>query len=239
MSRLVFTFSLLVINIPGFQSLIGQGIQSYLPPVKVIESNSPEPGYFFISSRVLNADTALHFIAIVDNNGTPVYYRRIYLGNGGFRLQKNGYLTYRPNWTGFGYFVLDSSFNRIDTLYMLNYDANQHDFKISQDGHPLFIGNYTRNVDMSQIVQGGNPNASVYELVIQEFDDKGNLVFEWRSWEHFEILDANDNDVNFTSSVIDYIHPNGIEFDSDTSILISSRHLDEITKIDRRSGGII
>jgi len=242
MSRASFIFLLFIIHISGFQISFGQGsesIESYLPPVKVIESNGPEPGYFFISSRVLNTDTALHFVAIVDNYGTPVYYRRIYLGNGGFRLQKNGYLTYRPNWTGFGYFVLDSSYNRIDTLYMLNYDANQHDFKISEDGHALFIGNYYRNVDMSQIVEGGNPDARVVELIIQEFDDMGALIFEWKSWEHFEILDANDNAVSFTSSIIDYVHPNGIEFDSDTSILLSSRHLDEITKIDRRTGDII
>jgi hypothetical protein len=233
--------SVLLIILSGIRNSNGQGsqIESYLPPVKVIESNGPEPGYFFISSRVLNTASAKHFVAIVDNYGTPVYYRRIYLGNGGFRLQKSGYLTYRPNFTGFGYFVLDSSFNRIDTLYMIGYDANQHDFKISQNGHALFIGNYYRSVDMSQIVEGGNPNATAIELVIQEFDSLQNLVFEWRSWEHFDILDANAAAVNFTSSIIDYVHPNGIEFDSDTSILLSSRHLDEITKIDRRTGDII
>ncbi len=241
MNRAVVTFILLIL-LTGIRNLNGQGsgsIESYLPPVKVIESNGPEPGYFFISSRVLNTASAKHFVAIVDNYGTPVYYRRIYLGNGGFRLQKNGYLTYRPNFTGFGYFVLDSSFNRIDTLYMTGYDANQHDFKISQNGHALFIGNYYRSVDMSQVVEGGNPNATAIELVIQEFDSLQNLVFEWRSWEHFDILDANAASVNFTSSIIDYVHPNGIEFDSDTSILLSSRHLDEITKIDRRTGDII
>jgi hypothetical protein len=241
MNRAVLIFVLLIL-FTGIRNLNGQGsgsIESYLPPVKVIESNGPEPGYFFISSRVLNTASAKHFVAIVDNYGTPVYYRRIYLGNGGFRLQKNGYLTYRPNFTGFGYFVLDSSFNRIDTLYMTGYDANQHDFKISRNGHALFIGNYYRSVDMSQIVEGGNPNATAIEAIIQEFDSLQNLVFEWRSWEHFDILDANAASVNFTSSIIDYVHPNGIEFDSDTSILLSSRHLDEITKINRRTGDII
>jgi hypothetical protein len=214
-------------------------IESYLPPVKVIESNSPEPGYFFISSRVLNDPGAYHFVAIVDNYGTPIYYKRNYIGNGGFRLQKNGYLTFRPTWTGFGYFVLDSSYNRIDTLYMLGYDANQHDFKISEDGHALFIGNYYRDVDMNQVVEGGNPNARTLEAIIQEFDSTGNLLLEWRSWEHFDILDANEASVDFKASLVDYVHPNGIEFDSDTSILLSSRHLDEITKIDRRTGEVI
>jgi hypothetical protein len=242
MCRAVFIFLLFIIHISGFQISLGQkseSIESYLPPVKVIESNGPDPGYFFISSRVLNTDTALHFIAIVDNYGTPVYYRRIYLGNGGFRLQKNGYLTYRPNWTGFGYFVLDSSYNRIDTLYMSGYNANQHDFKISEDGHALFIGNYYREVDMSQIIEGGDPNARTLEAIIQEFDSAGNLLLEWRSWEHFDILDANEASFNLKASTVDYVHPNGIEFDSDTSILLSSRNLDEITKIDRRTGDII
>jgi hypothetical protein len=242
MNRAIIIYSFFILYISGFQISLGQNsesIESYLPPVKVIESNGPEPGYFFFSSRVLNTDTALHFIAIVDNYGTPVYYRRLYLGNGGFRLQKNGYLTYRPTWTGFGYFVLDSSYNRIDTLYMLGYNANQHDFKISKDGHALFIGNYYRNVDMSEIVEGGDPNARTQEAIIQEFDSAGNLLLEWRSWEHFDILNANENSVDFTSSIVDYVHPNGIEFDSDTSILLSSRSLDEITKIDRRTGDII
>ncbi len=239
MNRRVLILILIIMQIIYANIICGQNIESYIPPVKIIESSGPEPGYFFISSRVLNNDTAKHFVAIVDNYGTPVYYKRNYLGNGGFRLQKNGYLTFRPNYPGFGYFVLDSSFNRIDTLYMSGYNANQHDFKISEDGHALFIGDYTRNIDMSQIVEGGNPNANVTELVIQEFNSLDSLIFEWRSWEHFDILDADEEAVNFTSSIIDYVHPNGIEFDSDTSILLSSRHLNEITKIDRRTGDII
>jgi hypothetical protein len=240
--RQALLISILLIMLAGIKKLNGQAggsIEPYLPPVDVIESNSPEPGYFFISSRVLNDPGAYHFVAIIDNFGTPIYYKRNYIGNGGFRLQKNGYLTFRPTWPGFGYFVLDSSYNRIDTLYMLGYDANQHDFKISEDGHALFIGNNYRDVDMSQIIEGGDPNARTLEAIIQEFDSAGNLLLEWRSWEHFDILDANELSVNFKASTVDYVHPNGIEFDSDTSILLSSRHLDEITKIDRRTGEVI
>ena len=38
---------------------------------------------------------------------------------------------------------------------------------------------------------------------------------------------------------MDYLHANSIKFDSDTSFLLSCRHFDEITKIDRRTGDII
>ena len=41
------------------------------------------------------------------------------------------------------------------------------------------------------------------------------------------------------SQFIDYAHINSIHVDSDTTLVISSRHLDEITKINRISGEII
>ena len=44
---------------------------------------------------------------------------------------------------------------------------------------------------------------------------------------------------DFTKDEIDPVHINSVAIDSDTSILISSRHMDEITKIDRRTGDII
>ncbi len=229
-----FLFKLISIHIT-----VSQNIESYLPPIKIIESNSPEPGYIFMSSKILKSDTAVDFLAIVDNYGTPVFYRKMPTRCNGMRLQKNKYITYRTKTKNLGFIVMDSSYNDIDTINLLNYSINAHDFKVSENGHALFIANYARPVDMSQIVEGGDPNAETKDLVVQEFDSMQNLVFEWRSWEHFDILEGNDSSVEWTSSVIDYVHANAADFDSDTSILISSRHLDEITKIDRRTGDII
>lgn len=38
---------------------------------------------------------------------------------------------------------------------------------------------------------------------------------------------------------IDFSHSNSLELDSDGNLLLSSRHLDEVTEIDRQSGAII
>ena len=92
-------------------------------------------------------------------------------------------------------------------------------------------------VDMSQIVAGGDTAATVIGLIIQELDESKNVVFQWRSWDHFEITDATSLDL--TSSTIDYVHGNAIDMDTDGNLLISSRHMDEITKIDRVKGSII
>jgi len=62
------------------------------------------------------------------------------------------------------------------------------------------------------------------------------VVFEWRSWDHFEITDAT---VDITGSNVDYAHGNSIEADTDGNLIISSRHMDEVTKINRQTGEII
>ena len=41
------------------------------------------------------------------------------------------------------------------------------------------------------------------------------------------------------ATIIDYCHTNAIEQDNDGNILISSRNMDEITKINRITGQII
>jgi hypothetical protein len=91
---------------------------------------------------------------------------------------------------------------------------------------------------MDTVVPGGHPQAQVTGLIVQEMDANDQLVFQWRSWDHFKITDA-DYWGSLTDSVIDYVHGNSIEIASDTSLLISCRNMNEITKIDRRTGEII
>jgi hypothetical protein len=63
------------------------------------------------------------------------------------------------------------------------------------------------------------------------------VVFQWRSWDHFEITDALHE--NLLAHAIDAVHGNALELDYDGNIMFSSRHLDEITKINRTSGEVI
>jgi hypothetical protein len=37
---------------------------------------------------------------------------------------------------------------------------------------------------MSRYVSGGNRSASVTEQVIQQFTAAGDLIFQWRAWDH-------------------------------------------------------
>ena len=59
-------------------------------------------------------------------------------------------------------------------------------------------------------------------------------MFQWRSWDHFEITDADSVDLSL--GVIDYCHGNAIEIDYDGNLLLSSRNMSEVTKINRTTG---
>ena len=89
---------------------------------------------------------------------------------------------------------------------------------------------------MSEIVDGGQEVAYIIDVVIQEQDPDGNIVFEWRGIDHYKITETNRD---FNSSKIDYAHSNALSIDEDGNILLSSRHLDEITKINHGTGDII
>ena len=90
---------------------------------------------------------------------------------------------------------------------------------------------------MDSIVPGGSPNAMVEGLVIQELDSNHIVIFQWESWDHFNVID--NTYLDLTSDIIAFIHTNAIDIDYDENLLISSRNIDEITKIDRTSGEII
>src|SRR4030095_4804495 len=104
------------------------------------------------------------------------------------------------------------------------------------DGHAFLIAYDKKIVDMT--AYGGFQNATVVGLILQELDANHDVVFEWRSWDHFQFTDANSS-TPLTASIVDYVHGNSIEKDYDGNILISCRNMHEVTKIDHETGDII
>jgi hypothetical protein len=69
-------------------------------------------------------------------------------------------------------------------------------------------------------------------------DADDNNIFLWRSWDHFNVTDA-DVTQDLTASYIESVHMNAIEIDHDGNLLISSRNLNEVSKIDYETGEFI
>jgi hypothetical protein len=215
---------------------LGQDLPSDFPSRTILVSDNPSPGKIFLSNfNIYN--TSVPYLMILDNSGNPLFYRKMNGNCLDFMLQPNGFLTY---WDGsLGYFIaLDSSYQVIDSFKCGNgYSTDLHELRILPDGHALLLSFDPEPVDMSQIVQGGDTAATVIGLIIQELDREKNVIFQWRSWDHFQITDATHEDL--LASTVDYVHGNALEIDVDGNILLSCRHMDEITKINRETGEIM
>jgi len=136
-----------------------------------------------------------------------------------------------------GHILMNQDLNNIDTLFMKNgYNSDAHDILLLENGHYILEAYDPQRVDMSKIAVGGDPNATVIGFVIQELDENKNLLFEWRSWDHFRITDSYSN---LLSSIVDWVHGNSLDADTDSTLIFSSRDLNEITKISRLTGKVI
>ena len=207
------------------------------PAIMATAGEGAGAGALFLSSIAFGVPDYKSYLMILDNDGDPLFYRRIEGTALDFKVQPCGLLTYFDGSAG-KFYALNSHGAVVDSFAMANgYYTDLHELRLLPDGHALLMSYDGRAVDMSAMVDGGDPNAVVTGLVVQELDRSKDVVFQWRSWDHFRITDAVG--VDLTASTVDYAHGNAIEQEPDGNLLLSSRHMDEITKISRDDGHIL
>ncbi len=212
----------------------GVSIPSDFPQFEIRINDHPDQGYIF-----LNDYTGGSYRMILDNTGSPVWYWRSPGAGTDFKVQQNSILTMWVKNFGEGFFIgLDSSYAVVDSFFAVDgYLTDEHELQVLEDGHYLLIGARNVEVDMSQYVEGGRPDAIVKETAIQEFSASGELIFLWSPWDYFNIQEIELDDLR--GDYICFPHINSISIDDDGHILLSSRNLSEITKINRQTGDII
>ncbi len=203
-----------------------------------VPANGAGAGYVFASNFFPDFQLLLgSYLLMLDNQGEPAYYKKLPPGilATDFKKLPNGLLAY---WMDGGYHLLDNTYTEVNLIAPGNgyQGIDLHDLQLLPNGDYIYLIYDSRTVDMSQIVPGGYPTATVSDLIIQEQDADRNVVFQWNSADHFLITDTNQN---LNAATIDYVHANAIELDTDGNLLLSSRHMDEITKIDHQTGDII
>lgn len=174
---------------------------------------------------------------------------------------QNGYYTFfavdtstiLPDGNYGAYHAMNENGAIVDTFICGNgYITDTHDFQITEEETFIITSYDVQEVDMSQVVEGGNSNALVTGFVVQELDMDRNVLFEWRSWDYFNITDAISVAdsleygpfyltvaEDFTAEAIDYAHGNAVEVDQDGNLILSLRNMTEVSKINRETGDIM
>jgi len=247
MKRIVIAFGLLL-------GLVGaahaQEVDGNLPDnfpaitTHVYDANAIGDGYIYLAVAS-DVPGVGYYLMIVDNDGTPIWYKELpddYAYD--FKLQPNGLLSYAQlfhhhSYSGGGdaiHMILDESFEEIDSFEPGNgYVAESHDFQWQPNGHVLLFGYYMTPMDLSELVDGGYPNAMVSGGVVQELDADRNVVFQWRTWDHYTPEDMSWR--RASGPEVSQFHLNTVNMDTDGNLLIATPLW--VKKISRQTGEIV
>ena len=217
------------------------------PELQVTAYDTASSGYYFFCPYYLigypTFPPGTQRQMILDDKGQLVYYKDVNgMFAGDFKLHWNGLMSYSANHQ---FYLMDSTFTVVDSVYIQNGVMDDlHELQILPNGNFVILGLEEVQRDLSSynmFLGNGSPgssNATVRANVIQELDPNNNVVFEWHSIDHFNFDDVDEYFLTDTGTV-DWTHMNAIEMDTDGNYLLSSKHLNEITKISRADSSII
>ena len=159
-----------------------------------------------------------------------------------FKVNNNDQLTYfrKPTngWTPSGggiWHVMNHAMMEIDTLTCVNgFSADYHDIQYPQSGGYILQAYGRKEIDLPQTEVIDSANI----LILQEFDQNHNLIFEWDNSDHMDIQDYADH-MNLNSTYRNWMHGNSLEIDLDENIIVSNRTMSELIKFHRQTGELI
>ena len=176
---------------------------------------------------------------ILDKQGELLWYDTNTFRRLGFNLLSNGLMAWvEDNF----FFLMDSNFQVIDTLQCQKGRLTDiHELVVDRQGHYFLLCTRDTTADLSgATTQTGAPgmvNGTVRYNLIQELDASGSLVKEWDPAPYFFPADV-DSRYFTNASYMELMHTNSIDLDTNGQVLISSRHVNEVTSIDWASGNI-
>jgi hypothetical protein len=226
---MVKLLSLLVV----FVLSVASHAQDEMPQFSIEYNGIPQGGYY------LAAPISRDSFGFIDKSGRVVFQRSVGLHTNLRTYQEKRLSVFTGNFGFFNYVIFDSALVPIDTMVVTQpFITDSHEGQMWSDSTFMMLGLDFRPFDMSAIVQGGQPNASLMATVIQERHlTTDSVLFEWNAFGRIPVTDAT-SEIELRQRTIDYIHANSIARDSDGNLIVSCRHLDEVIKIRRSDGSI-
>ncbi|MHC4543783.1 MAG: aryl-sulfate sulfotransferase, partial [Planctomycetota bacterium] len=167
---------------------------------------------------------------ILDKTGYPLFYskdqkfvHKLVLSNGLISVQVKGQ----------GFLLKDESFTVVDKFA----GSNGRCFVMLPNGNAIVGAGHNRQIDMSQVVPGGRPDAVLRGGRFLEMDANKHVLFEWNCLDYMPLTETL---VDLTKKNIDFTHLNYVNIDPvDHNYLLSIRHSCSVLKVSRTTGEII
>jgi hypothetical protein len=194
--------------------------------------SSPSPGYLLFAAGMYGV--------IIDDTGRVVWYVRFPDGPSlNFQAQANGRYVARPTTADptdieplVEFDPLGNLVRRLGCAGGLR--PRFHDVLVEPDGSWWLMCDEVRVMDLSAL--GGVTAAEVTGTVVQHLDPSGGLLFQWSAFDHFHLTDVDQG--ARSGPTVNWTHGNSLDLDTQGNLLVSFRNLNEITKIDSRTGAV-
>ncbi len=180
---------------------------------------------------------------IVDNEGQPIWENPL-AGKVTTNFQVQSYrgspvLTWWEGLIEYGhgvgeYVIADASYRTIRRVQAAGgLHGDLHEFVITPRDTALLTSYVIRNADLSSV--GGSRKGTIQDAIFQEIDlASGRLLLEWHSLDHVPLTESYAPvEANW-----DFFHINSVDLDDDGNLLISSRSMQTVYKLDH-SGKIL
>jgi hypothetical protein len=219
-----------------------------LPPVlaalRLSGTGAPSPGYTMIMPVFLGGDTAAYLV-IFDEAGTLAWYHLV-RGSGGAveaKQQPNGNFSLYVG-RSFGWQPVEGRFLEVrpDGEVVRSYGAgapyftDPHDLILSVEGDQVkevhLLGYEVRQYDPADPAGGGRTTLAIHRILRQS--PTGQKLFEWNAGDHFAPVDWPPSSTPF-----DLVHPSSLTIAPDGNYVVSLQAMNEIDKIDSRTGEIL
>lgn len=228
-----------VVAYAGGQAVVGDTLLFYTGPLPadlpqyVAGGPDPSPGYVVFAAG--------KYGLAIDNTGRVVWYHRFPDGPWlNFMAQPNGRYVARPitpDRTDLDLWVEIDPLGNVTWTFgcARSLQPRFHDLIAESDGGYWIMCDETRTMDLSDV--GGVAAARVTGTVVQHVSAAGTLLFEWNPFDHFAITDLDS--ASRAGENVNWTHGNALDLDSDGNLVVSFRSLNELTKIDTRTGAVL
>ncbi|MHC4316290.1 MAG: arylsulfotransferase family protein [Planctomycetota bacterium] len=191
------------------------------PELDILWTSTAAPGVF-----IGNLGKKGGYRVVLDNKGYPLFYSKdknfvskLVLSNGLIAVS--------------GFLLKDESFTVVDSYA----GSNDRCFVMLPNGNAIVGAGHNRQIDMSQVVPGGRPDAVLKGGRFLEMDANKQVVFEWNCLDYIPLTETL---ADLTGKNIDFTHLNYVNIDPvDHNYLLSDRHACAILKVSRTTGEII
>lgn len=201
------------------------------PQLKVTKPGNAPPGWY-LTGNVSLASGSSYYSMVLDNNGTPVWYRK----PAGGPAQN---VTPLPDgtiaqWWAIGTFE-DYNVRTQATRFLVSPDlpTDFHELHALPNGDVMILS-YPKKADVDLTALGLSPKATITDCVIEELDAKGAVIWRWHASDHISPRES------LHPLGADIFHCNSVDTDPVSgNVLLSSRETDAVYLIDKTTGLVI